>query len=607
MTIAQLFSELHPLLQLGQVTENVGSYMELYTTLYGLKAGEEFFSLFWSLGVFKLIFGVIAWMTVIEGIRIGGADGGWFIIRTLGMRFLGVFLMLAFFVWPTGTLDIGEMRYLPPPTFATANNPPTTPVTVFTATNDQTHGARGFALNGPELGGAGYNIKVPAMLRLMMMFGHGMNNATTKVLPDRISMRLLDQSLARMQIEDGQLKADLGAFNVQCYIPAVNKWTNFWRDKPKPAELTAREEAFGQEDIGWMGSGILLGTPGLYMPCNNVLACGSSLQASEPIQGFAWDNSRDGVRADWMPQNTPGRPYCNNWWRRLETRVYEGIGSDTLTQINAIMGKNALTLLTTTLGGDTDLSYDGVDVVVKVALSRSNVDELFSDDLSYYTGKIKQDTGTVASIGKAVSKGAITAINFIGTTVSTPFASAENQTQNNLAQITQSIVLLALYLAFPFVAVFSGMRFQVMVTYCILVMSVINWQMWWTITQWVDSNLLMSMYPDDGSFAGYMEELGTKRQLLDRTTNGLAMFAPTIWTFILSIAGWKGADALSGVTKQFAANNREIAKKVAQQGMETVQKIASMVPGGASIATGMSFMTGKSAPPGKAPSSGRAV
>ena len=45
-------------------------------------------------------------------------------------------------------------------------------------------------------------------------------------------------------------------------------------------------------------------------------------------------------------------PYCNNWWRRLETRVYDGMGSDTLTQINAIMGANALTLLTTTIGGD---------------------------------------------------------------------------------------------------------------------------------------------------------------------------------------------------------------------------------------------------------------
>lgn len=116
MTLTPLLHELHPLFQIAQATENVGSYMELYTTLYGLKAGEVFFSLFWSLGIFKLIFGVIAWMTVIEGMRIGGADGGWFIIRTLGWRFFRCVFNAGIFY-----LANRHARYWPDALFAAAD------------------------------------------------------------------------------------------------------------------------------------------------------------------------------------------------------------------------------------------------------------------------------------------------------------------------------------------------------------------------------------------------------------------------------------------------------------------------------------------------------
>jgi hypothetical protein len=373
------------------------------------------------------------------------------------------------------------------------------------------------------------------------------------------------------------LKSNLAAFNVQCYIPAVNKWSNFWRDKTKPADLLALENAFGIEDIGWMGSRILAETPGLYAPCGNVGQCGSSLQSSDPIQGVVWDNARDGQRMSWMPPNTPGRPYCGQWWNTLRGQVYDEM-ADTLTQINAIMGANGLDLWSSTFGGSTTLGiYSAEDMLAKVALSRSNADELFSDDLSYYTGKVKSDNGVAATLGKVVSKGATEFVAWTGNIVSQPFASAETLTQNNLQQITQAVVLLALYLAFPFIALFSGLRLQVLFSYCVLVMSVINWQMWWSITMWIDSNLLMSMYPDNASFLNYVEELGSKRMLLDRVTNGLAMFAPSIWTFILSVCGWKAADALGKFTAGFAARNKDIAKEVSQKGLAAVQAIANIV------------------------------
>ena len=62
------------LLQNGpQMVEQVGSYLELYTTLFGAKAGEDFFTLFWAIGFYKILqlgfIGIIGFnMSIVQSI-----------------------------------------------------------------------------------------------------------------------------------------------------------------------------------------------------------------------------------------------------------------------------------------------------------------------------------------------------------------------------------------------------------------------------------------------------------------------------------------------------------------------------------------------------------
>ena len=568
-------------LHLQAPTEYVGSYLEFYSTLYGLKAGEQFFGLFWNLGLFKLPFAVMAIVCFWEGAMRGGHDGAWHAVKTLGYRFAVMYFALLLFAWPAGKLSLGELKYAIPAQFDTAAEP-RVDIGILEAAAAQSHGSRGFKLDGEHM-----NIKVPIVPRLAMMLGHGLSRATTKVLPDQLSMRLLDQGMAHLNIGDPTLKNNIIQFNQQCYIPAVNKWQTFWSETGKPGALTTREEKWKLVDVSWLGSRILLETEGLYRPCGTPSACGSSLQASTPVSGFPYLASRDGVKPTYATTTTTlyGRPYCDQWWNDIKTKIYNHIeGADLTRSINKIMGNAGVVAW---YGVTAFSPYDADEQLARWALAKNNV-EPFSDDLAYTTGKVKHD-----GFAKSVSNAVTGALAWTGEIASQPLASAETLVLNNMAQIIQSFVLLVLYLLLPFVALFSGLNIRVMATYCILILSVIGWQMWWTIVLWIDANLLISMYPEGQMLATFGEDLGSKRMLIDRVTNGAAQYGPPVWSFILTFAGYQGIGALDGLTKQMQTNASKTAQSAAVAGLQVAQMLMNMLPGagGAAAATASKAFT----------------
>ena len=492
-----------------------------------------------------------------------------------------MYFALLLFAWPAGKLSLGELKYAIPAQFDTAAEP-RVDIGILEAAAAQSHGSRGFKLDGEHM-----NIKVPIVPRLAMMLGHGLSRATTKVLPDQLSMRLLDQGMAHLNIGDPTLKNNIIQFNQQCYIPAVNKWQTFWSETGKPGALTTREEKWKLVDVGWLGSRILLETEGLYRPCGTPSACGSSLQASTPVSGFPYLASRDGVKPTYATTTTTlyGRPYCDQWWNDIKTKIYNHIeGADLTRSINKIMGNAGVVAW---YGVTAFSPYDADEQLARWALAKNNV-EPFSDDLAYTTGKVKHD-----GFAKSVSNAVTGALAWTGEIASQPLASAETLVLNNMAQIIQSFVLLVLYLLLPFVALFSGLNIRVMATYCILILSVIGWQMWWTIVLWIDANLLISMYPEGQMLATFGEDLGSKRMLIDRVTNGAAQYGPPVWSFILTFAGYQGIGALDGLTKQMQTNASKTAQSAAVAGLQVAQMLMNMLPGagGAAAATASKAFT----------------
>ena len=550
---------LHPLLSTPQFVEQVGSYLELYTTLFGAKAGEDFFGLFWAMGLYKFGFVMVALFTLFEAFKKGGADGGWYFIRIVAWRMLGMFVVMLLFVWPSQKLDMVNIKYDPPATFETAATP-LPAVNIYDAAT--TYGQTGFK---PDQ----YDVKVSIVQRLTMMMGHGINRASTKLLASQVSMRLLDEGLSTMKIDDPALKQELAAFNQECYIPAVNKWRTYWRESGKPPALTGLENLWKETDLTYMGSRILAETPGLYKPCPNPAQCGSSLQSSRPINGFPWSNARDGEPLAYQGTPPYGMPYCDEWWDAVKTKLWTK-QAGWLDEFNFILSENGFTAL---VPGASAAGYDAEDQLLKIALERGRSEyELFSSDLTYNTGKVKNDASVLGATRKGLSNAFTTVAGWLGTVGSQPLASIENMQLNNLTQITQAITLLALYLLWPFVAAFSGMKWEVMATYAVLVLSVISWQLWWTVAIWVDSNLLSSMYPDTASMMAQLEDFGTKRILLDRVTNTMAILAPAIWSFLLTFAGFKAASNLGELTGQLGKRAEIVARDTARQGIELMLK-----------------------------------
>jgi len=94
------------------------------------------------------------------------------------------------------------------------------------------------------------------------------------------------------------------------------------------------------------------------------------------------------------------------------------------------------------------------------------------------------------------------------------------------------------------------------------------------------------MYPEGQMLATFGEDLGSKRLLIDRVTNGAAQYGPAVWSFILTFAGYQGIGALDGLTKQMQDSAKNVANKAAQQGLKVTQMVMNTVaPGAASQAT----------------------
>ena len=108
--------------------------------------------------------------------------------------------------------------------------------------------------------------------------------------------------------------------------------------------------------------------------------------------------------------------------------------------------------------------------------------------------------------------------------------------------------------------------------------------MWWTIVLWIDANLLISMYPDGQMLATFGEDLGSKRLLIDRVTNGAAQYGPPVWSFILTFAGYQGIGALDGLTKQMQSNASKVAQSAAATGLQIAQMVMDNLAGGSKAA-----------------------
>ena len=504
----------------------VGSFLELFTTLYGW----IFYNVLWDVltgtGIVYLPFLGIILDNIIKPYTSQEAKDA--SVVSLRRMELDIFIAMAVIVLAAQPstitkLNATQLDYDPVPTLTN----PTPTANQKAASNDSTFGTTGF------VGAVGVTVNIPVWWYGVLSVSAGVNHAAITGLPSIADLRTYEQAVRSASLSDPLLRQEVNQFYSECFVPARSKYIT---EKPSQADITAAAGydvlgTWNGDDPDWIGSHVYLDMPGYY----------DSFRVSAPLTGYPYVSTRDTEYNDIPGYSGPGRPFCNEWWSgtgpsspALKMKIVNAFNLDTL----------ATSLLTSIGALATITAERRQDNIVRVMLNSGS--PVYSTN--YYadsnTGSDNAVLKWMETFAKGVAGGAGTVVG------SVTFATVLSVLLTALPMI-QSLFLLTIYALLPLIILFSRFSIQMMVIGAIGIFTVKFWSTLWHMATWVDNNLIYSMYPNaDALTLLFVSEHGPKRWLLDMLTTGLYLSMPIIFTGLM---GWAGIGLSRYIDTQMAS------------------------------------------------------
>jgi len=533
----------------------VGSYLELYTTMFGWLFYTNLVDLLMNTALWLLPFFFIItknWAEPSEAQEQKAA-----VVVSLKRMEFQVFtsVIVIFFAFvPAYPLSPGLLSYQPPPSAANPN-----PVPVTAKRSGTTYGETGFRLDALTTSNKAAMPRIPMWWEIVLRFSSGINHAVIAALPSMPDLRAAEYTINSARIRDPILGMEVSRFATECWTPARAWYDEVFNrrghDMPRDIFQIITQRT---GDLDWLGSTVFVQTEGLYKPCRSYPSieampplCGSGFRARNPVPG--WNGKK---------------PACDEWWldeeKGLRQKLVESEDGKKITLLmDAAINRNPAYSIKRLLN-----SPDWRDMVAR-RLLRGPVtgQDMIPNDYAYYSS---------AGVGDGVDsdlwrKGAYAVKQLFGLLGTTGQAISQSVKMNVLLQalpMIQAMVLFALYIMLPFGIVISEYSFSGVLTATFAIFTVKFWSALWAVAWWIDQNLIASMYPSAAGAAGSMWDLingsgaGTKRMVLDMITQGLYIGLPVVWTIFMTWMGvraTKGTDDLmqeAGKTHAEAAGSR---------------------------------------------------
>ena len=494
----------------------VDSYLELFTTLYGW----QFYNILWDVlantGIVYLPFlGIL-----IESWKDVAASGGYqdgtpagVSLRRMEIEVFLAILVVVLAAQPASLtpLSAAKLRYTP---MVTAINP--TPTTATVASPDSTYGKNGFT------GTAGV-IDVPAWWYMVMAVSSGFNQATISGFPSTPEIRTVQQMAEIVNVQDERLRQEINDFFTDCYLPARSK---FHDQQPNGSQVNSLLSSYGADDPNWMGSHVYRNTPGYY----------DTLRSGKQIPGWPYNPTRDAEYDDpVIPNPTWGKPICKEWWEDGSRGLREKMIADA----NQVVGGFTTWLTRVLPGWDNDRIKDGAaNSILKnsppVWSNNDFVDgnrSMTSPAMQYFEGELKKAGAYLGTTKTAIGMAVIMTI--ILTAI----------------PIVQALLLFGMYTLLPMIVVLSRYSISMMVVGALSIFTVKFWTVLWFLAQWVDQNLIYSMYPTTNHLGAFITgdyDQTTKRMLLNMITASMYVGLPLLWSGMMYWAGKKIGMGLDG-------------------------------------------------------------
>jgi hypothetical protein len=486
---------------------SVTSYLALYTTLLGWQQYNNLWQIAVGTGLIYLPFVSMVLKNTFEPFTaMNGKEAAQIALRRLGLQVLTTFFVIAIAAAPTVPLDPRVLHFTPQSNAQSEQE----------ATPGHTHTTYDNALPVPT------GVKIPIFWYLVMGFSNGLTHAASQGLSHTpLDLRALHAQLNLTRIQDPQLKQEVAQFYNDCYVPAYSAYMSHQLTENQQAQMQQSLKGQGQDDVGWIGSETFLTVGGLY----------DAHKATIPINGFAFDPSRDVEEGQVQNHSSLGNPNCKTWW------------SDSSNGLKAKL-KNALPPTfwqqLGSLGGDAQKIQDAA---VKTLITHNMGDhQTIGDKVRGYESLNDNVSGDYMS-------------RFVGAPIGVLYESLSFYPKLHLLMnalpVIQASLLFALYAFLALGIPFSSYRISFCVTGAMVMFSLIFCSFLWQLVQWFDNTLIQSLYPSLGGIAGLGMINGHNDNInqlfVDMIVGLLYVVLPILWMTVMGWASFQAGTAIANL------------------------------------------------------------
>lgn len=542
---------------------NVGSFLEIYTTMFGWAFFNALYDLFNATGIIYLPF----LMAIYRNWRdpyLSQDDKPAAVTsqRRMTWSFISMIVVFSIAVLPFKQLQLTEVRYVVACTDGGGST-----VVEEDASGGSTNTTYDDTLTGADV------TRIPILWWLALNVSSGLNYAATSSFRCFEDIKGLDRQLRNLTIKDQGLRAEYVRFADECFLPAKSKYIRALRGgqhhayvNTAMASFLASNPEYDVSDPFYIGSRFYLQTDGFYKGFDKTDNCpakpgGCGYQAQTPVPGWPYVDHRDNYAEADIVAGTPGRPFCDEWWEDgslgLKKKLLDNVQAAQVTvedwddDLSFFQNVKNLVLATYTDVVYTDDQIEDLIIQRYVAQDPPSMlggwrEQDFISPHAITGAQAVEGMGAAAVVaaaagaagGMATGAGALAATSGTALNVANAFSGFYTTmfVIKSAAPMLQAVLLMMIYMLLLIYLVVSEYDVEAVITALFLILAVRFFTPLWAAADYLDSQLFVAMFPD-ATFIGSVFTMGMERLLLDMVLTVMYVVAPALLLAMMTMAG----------------------------------------------------------------------
>ena len=540
---------------------NVGSFLEIYTTMFGWAFYNTLYDLFNVTGIIYLPF-LLAIYRNWRDPYLSQDDKPAAVTsqRRMTWGFISMLVVFSIAVLPFKQLQLNEVRYVVACTDGGGNA-----VVQENAPGGNTNTTYDDTLTGANV------TRIPILWWLALNISSGLNYAATSSFRCFEDIKGLDQQLRNLTIKDQGLRAEYARFADECFLPAKSKYVRALRGGEHHAyvdnamtNFLANNPDYDVSDPFFIGSHFYIQTDGFYKGFDKTASCatqpgGCGFQAKTSVPGWPYVDQRDNDAA--LLAADKGRPFCDEWWEDgqlgLEKKLLDNMQAAKITVAdwneNLSFFQNVKNIVAAkyTLVVYTDDQIEDLIIQRYVAQDPPSMlggwrEQDFINPHAITGGQVVEGMGATAVVaaaagaagGMATGSAALAAASGTALNVANAFSGFYTTmfVIKSAAPMLQAVLLMMIYMLLLIYLVVSEYDVEAVITALFLILAVRFFTPLWAAADYLDSQLFVAMFPD-ATFIGSVFTMGMERLLLDMVLTVMYVVAPALLLAMMTMAG----------------------------------------------------------------------